>query len=77
MTMSQQRFPCRDLDGEGKRLGVATGLGLRQEILCRDRVFMSRQCLAKTKGFHVATRCGQDQGALCCDNEICVVTEFS
>ena len=48
--MSRQRFPCRDRDGQDKRLGVTIKFGLRQGISCCDRVF------------YVATEFGQDQG---------------
>ena len=43
-------FPCRDRDGQDKRLGVATEFGLGQGISCHDKVF------------YVATEFGQDQG---------------
>ena len=48
VSLSRKRFPCRDRDNQGKRLGVSTWLGFGQEISCRDRVF------------YVATELGQD-----------------
>ena len=48
VTMSRQRFPCRDRDGHDKRSCVAIGWAL-------DIDFMSQQSLVKAKGFHVMT----------------------
>ena len=55
VTMSRQRFPCRDRDGHNKRSGVAISLALGRDFMSRQSVFMSRQSLVKTKSFYVAT----------------------
>ena len=66
--MSRHRFPCCDRDGQGKRLGVATGLSLGQEILCR-------RCLAKTKGFRVATKYFMSRQGVAKTKGPCVATK--
>ena len=63
--MSQQRFPCRDIDGHDKRSGIVT-FRLRQGLV-RLRDFRLRQ---KT----VVLR--HDFMGLCCDRVFFVMTEF-
>ena len=54
--MLRQIFSYRDRDDQGKRLDVETEVDLGRGISCHDRVFMLLQRLAKTIGFHVATK---------------------
>ena len=44
------------------------------DFVSRNKFVVSRQDLMKV--FYVATECGQDQGALCCDTTFCVVTKL-
>ena len=45
----------------------------RQKFLLSRQDFME---LCHDREFYVATECGQEQGALCCDTTFCVVTEL-
>ena len=76
VTMSRQRFPCRDRDGHDNRSGVATSLALGEDFMSRQSVFMSQQSLVKTNSFYVVIELAKVKRIYVATEYFCVTTEF-
>ena len=65
-------FLCRDrVLAKAKRFLVVIVY-----FLSHDKLWLRQRASCLDKVFCVATGCGQDQGVLCIDKSICVMTEL-